>query len=387
MRQRPVYLDNNASTRVREEVLAAMLPWFTESWANPSSTVHSAGRAARAAIENARYEAAALLGCEPDELIFTSGASEANALAIGGARPGGTPPERIATADIEHRSVLSSCMLAQDRGIKMEVAQVSAGGFVSAAALAALPLDERTIVTVQWVNNETGAINPIDEIARLVKSRGALLHVDGAQAPGNVDVDLRAVPIDLLTVSAHKIHGPKGVGALFARRGTPLEPFIRGGQQERGRRAGTENVPAVVGFGEACRLLRLADPSERARIGALRDRLELRLQREIPGTRVIGPAGARVHNTTVCAWEGLSNRDILHALDAASIYAASGSACTTESAGPSHVLRAMGIPPAVARSAVRFSFGRENVQEEVEYVVEVMVDTVGQLRESARRAG
>ena len=386
MRERPVYLDNNASTRVRDEVLAAMMPWFTENWANPSSTVHAAGRAARAAVENARNEVAALLRCEPDELIFTSGASEANTLAIGGARPGGAPPERIVTADIEHRSVLSSCMLTQDRGTIMDIVHVSAGGFVTADALAALPLDERTIVTVQWVNNETGAINPIEEIARQVKSRGALLHVDASQAPGRLDIDLCSVPIDLLTVSAHKFHGPKGVGALFVRSGTPLEPFIRGGHQERGRRAGTENVPEVVGFGEACRLVKLADPSERTRVGTLRDWLELRLQREIPGTIIIRPAGARVQNTTVCAWEGLNNREILHALDAASIYAASGSACTTESAGPSHVLRAMGVPPSVARSAVRFSFGRENTEEDVDYVVETMVAIVSHLREIALRA-
>jgi cysteine desulfurase len=380
MRNGSVYLDNNASTRVREEVLAAMLPWFTESWGNASSSIHSAGRAARAAIDNARNEVAAFLRCESDEVIFTSGASEANALAIGGARPGGRPPDRVVTADIEHQSVLSSCFLAQDGGAVLDVVRVSAGGYVSEAALAQLPLTQRSIVSVQWVNNETGAINPIADIGGVVKGRGALLHVDAAQAPGKADIDLQSIPIDLLTISGHKFHGPKGIGALFVRRGTPLEPLIRGGHQERGRRAGTENVPAIAGLGEACRLARLEGSSHRATIGALRDRLERRLRDEVPGTIVIKPAGPRADNTSICAWDGLSNRALLRALDAAAICAASGSACTSESDGPSHVLRAMNVEPSVARSAIRISFGRDNTEEETDYVVDTLAEVVEHLR-------
>lgn len=377
-----IYLDHNASTRVHPSVLEAMLPWFRENWANPSSTVHQLGRAAHAAVDNARNEVAALLGCEPDEVIFTSGASEANALAIGGARPASRPPDCIVTADIEHRSVISSCLLAQDRGIPLEILRVGADGFISSKAIAKLPLTDRSVVSLQWVNNETGAINPVAAIAAAVKARGALLHIDAAQAAGKIDIDLQQLPVDLLTISAHKFYGPKGIGALFVRRGTPLEPLIRGGHQEGGRRAGTENVPAVVGFGETCRLAREeAAIADRARIAGLRDELERRLAAALPDTLFLRSRGERVGNTTVCAWEGLSNREILRALDRASICAGSGSACTSESNGPSHVLRSMGITPSVAGSAVRFGFGRDNAADELPYIVDAIIAAVSHLRE------
>jgi cysteine desulfurase len=383
MRENLVYVDNNASTRVRAEVMAAMLPWFTQSWANPSSTIHASGRAARSAVEQARGEVAALLGCEDEELIFTSGASEANALAVGGVRPAGKGPVCIITSDIEHRSVLSAAYLAEERGAKLVIVPVGEAGYVSAASLAELPIETGTLVSLQWVNNETGAVNPIAQIAQLVKDRGGLLHVDAAQAPGKIEIDLRHIPIDLLTISAHKFYGPKGAGALFIRRGTPLEPLIRGGHQERGRRAGTENVPGIVGLGEACRLVRLEGATARSLTTELRNLFEQTLKARLPQTIFIEAATDRVGNTTVCAWDGLSNRDILRDLDAASICAASGSACTSEATGTSHVLRAMKVPSSVAHSAVRISFGRDNTLEEAAYVAGVLIRVVTELRETS----
>lgn len=384
MSDRVIYVDNNASTRPRDEVLAAMLPWFTQNWANPSSSNHAMGRAARRAIDNARGEVAQLVGCHPDEIVFSSGASEANALAIYGARPGGAAPRRILTSDIEHHSVLSSCHVVNDRGSEMSMVPVASDGYVTEAAILAAAPGPGTLVSLQWVNNETGAINPMDRIAPAVKERGAMIHADAAQAPGKIVIDVRSVPVDLLTISAHKFHGPKGVGALFVRRGTPIEPLIRGGGQERRRRAGTENVPGVVGLGEACRLLRRDGAVARERITELRDRLEQGLLARCEETIVIRPNGPRAGNTSVCAWEGLENRELLRALDAASIYAASGSACTSDVAGPSHVLKAMNIDANIAQSAIRFSLGRDNTPEEIDAVIEATAAAVSRLRQMVR---
>jgi cysteine desulfurase len=352
-----ILLDHNATTPVDPQVLDAMLPWLRGSCGNPSSD-HPAGRAARAAVERARAEVGALIGAEPDEIVFTSGGTEADDLAIRGLvsdRPA------IVTTAIEHPAVSQAC-----DATGREVRRVAPGpdGRVTADALRER-IDEATaLVTVMLANNETGVLQPVAEAASAARRAGAASHTDAAQAVGKIPVDVRALDVDLLTFAGHKLYAPKGVGALFVRRGTPLSPRVVGGGQERGLRAGTENVPGVVALGEACRIagLRLADDA--ARIALLRDRLEAGLVALVPGLRVTGRGAMRLPNTLHVRFPGTLGADVL--ARAPIVLASTGSACHADGVRPSAVLLAMGLDPDDARGAVRLSLGRATTAEDIE---------------------
>jgi cysteine desulfurase len=367
-----IYLDNNASTRVDAQVLEAMLPWFRECWANPSSTRHSEGLQALDAINASRRQVAVFLHCHPSEIVFTSGASESNTLAIECVRLKTRPPRVIVTSNVEHHSSQAAALRLGDSRSTTTVLQVGRSGTLSHEDLARVDIDDETLVTLQWVNNETGVINEIEKIAPLVKERGGCLHVDAVQAIGKIPVDLSVCPIDLLTISSHKIHGPKGVGALFVRRGIDIVPLIRGGAQEHGQRAGTENVPGIVGLGKAIELMATQEFEAAERVKILRDRLESGLTQRCPRTVILAKDAPRVGNTSFVGWPGLDNREILRSLDAKGICAGAGSACTEESAAGSHVLSAMSVDEELMRSVIRFSLSRETTLEEIDTVVSAM---------------
>lgn len=371
-----IYLDNNASSRVDERVLTAMLPWFRESWGNPSSIRHREGLKALDAVNGARARVAEFLHCHSSEIVFTSGASESNTLAIENVRIRQRPPKTVITSNIEHHSSQAATLRLGDAKVATTVLQVGPSGRVMAENFSDVTICEETLVTLQWVNNETGVINEIENIARLVKDRHGLLHVDAVQALGKIPIDLSECPIDLLTLSAHKIHGPKGVGALFVRRGVDIVPLIRGGAQEHGQRAGTENVPGIVGLGTAVELLRLQSPALVENVARLRDHLEQGIKQRCSSTVIIGANIPRVANTSFMGWPGLDNREILRNLDAEGIYAGAGSACTEEAAAGSHVLSAMGVPEELMPSVIRFSLSRENTQEEIDSVIEAVARIV-----------
>lgn len=378
-----IYLDHNSTTPVHPEVLAAMLPWLGEAYGNPSSVRYQLGRDARRAVETARTQVARLLACDPEEVIFTSGGSEANTQAILGSGPGGDGHPRIVTSRIEHPSVLHACRWARREGAELTELTVSSRGVIEPAALEqALAEDETTtLVSLMWVNNETGVVQPVAELSRLARANGALFHTDAAQAAGKVEIDLRELPVDLLSLTGHKIRAPKGVGALYVRRGTPLVPRIFGGEQERHLRAGTESVPLVVGLGKACEIAMSERASRVERLKALRDRLEQGLLASCPGATVHGGEAPRVTNTTSVGWADVHSDDLLEALDQNGICASSGSACTTLQKDPSHVLLSMGVDRDLARGTLRFSLGEETSAEEIDFVVRIVADTLAHLRE------
>jgi cysteine desulfurase len=374
-----IYLDNNATTGVHPRVFAAMEPYLRTKYGNPSSVQHEMGRQARRALMDAREKVAALIRCSPEEVLFTGGGSEANSQAVFGTPTRGSE-RRIVTSPIEHDSVRRACIYAQMHGVLVETVPVDAKGMVRLDALDAALEMPVSLVTIMWVNNETGVIQPIERVVELARSRGALVHSDGVQALGKLEVDLSALPLDLMTLSAHKVHGPKGVGALFVRNGVDLEPRIFGGPQERGLRSGTENVAGIVGFGEACALLLEREASAQERIRSLRDMLESGLLRRCPGAVVFGSREHRVSNTLLVGWEGLGEDDILKELDRVGIFASSGSACTSQDPEPSHVLMAMGVPLDLARGAIRFSLCEETTEGEIVTVLEAMEKIIGSLQ-------
>jgi len=374
-----IYLDNNATTGIHPRVFAAMEPYLRTEYGNPSSLQHEMGRRARRALVDARERVAALLHCRPEEILFTSGGSEANSHAIFGT-PSRVDVRRIVTSPVEHDSIRRACIYAQIQGTLVETVPVDTDGIIRLDALAAALEVPASLVTIMWVNNETGVIQPIERVVELAHSRGALVHADGVQALGKLEVDLSSLSLDLMTLSAHKIHGPKGTGALFVRDGVDLEPRIFGGPQERGLRSGTENVAGIVGFGEACTLLLEQEPSTRDRVQTLRDRLEKGLLNRCPGAVVFGNSNHRVGNTLLVGWSGLEEDHILKELDRAGICASSGSACTSQDPEPSHVLMAMGVPPDLARGAVRFSLSGKTTEEEISTALETMEKIIGNLQ-------
>jgi cysteine desulfurase len=375
-----IYFDNNASTRVDQRVLDAMLPWFRDHWGNPANNLHQEGRRAREAVRSAQEEIGGLLRCRSDEIVFTSGASEANALAIMGGRPAGALPVSIVTSTIEHSSIWALALRLESRGIILSAVEPNGLGFVSCDCLDQLDVSENSLVTLQWVNSETGIINDLAEIADFVKARGGLLHIDAAQGLGKVPIDLSKCPIDLLTISAHKICGPKGVGALFVRKGVMVDPLIIGGSPRGGLHPGTPNVPGAVGFGEACRILRLEAEEDNQRISVLRDHLEAAILAGVEDTIVVGGRSPRVCNTSMLGWSGLDNREIGRELDQAGICVGSGAACSTEDPFGSRSLRALKVPEEVIPSCIRFSLGKENTVGEVADAAHQVVKTVKGLR-------
>lgn len=374
-----VYLDNNATTRTDPAVVSAMLPYFSEHFGNASS-VHGLGGDVSGALRAARRQVMDLLGAaQEQEIVFCSGGTEANNTAIHVALE--TLPERdeIITSTVEHAAILSPLAWAQKtRGIKLRHIPVDARGRLDLDAYRAALGPRTALVSLMWANNETGTVFPVGALAALAKEAGALFHTDAVQAAGKLPMALAGTQIDMLSLSGHKFHGPKGVGALYVRKGMKFHPLLRGGHQERGRRAGTENVPAIVGLGAAAALVDSADWS---RMAALRNRLEAGILEAVPGCRVNGDVTNRLPNTCNLAFEDVDGEAVLHKLAQGGVAASSGSACTSGSMEPSHVLRAMCLPLNALHGAVRFSLSAETTEAEIGYVLAVLPGIVAKARE------
>ncbi|MHC4777145.1 MAG: cysteine desulfurase NifS [Planctomycetota bacterium] len=374
-----VYLDNNATTACAPEVVDAMAPFWTEAYGNPSSA-HSFGGGIRSDVEAARASVASLLGALPEEILFTSGGSESDNLALRGVVEALSGRKRhVITTRVEHPAVLAVGKYLKKKGCWLTEIPVDEKGAMDLDLLKRSITTETAVVSVMWANNETGVIFPIEEIAGIVHDRGAIFHTDAVQAAGKIPIDLSRLPIDLLSISGHKLHGPKGIGALFVRKSTKICPLILGGHQEGGKRAGTENVPAMIGLGKAAELAVAGLAEENAEVKALRDRLEQGILKGCKGASVNG--AGRLPNTTNVSLEFIEGESILMKLDSLGICASSGSACTSGSLEPSHVLRAMGVPFTRAHGSVRFSLSRYNTAEEVDYVLEHLPGIVDRLRE------
>jgi cysteine desulfurase len=376
-----VYLDHNATTPLDPAALEAMLPYLRESYGNPSS-LHWFGQRARAAVEEAREQVAALVGATAPEIVFTAGGSESDNMALRGALAVASGPRRkLVTTAVEHHAVLNTAKALRDEGHPVEIARVGEEGRLDIDDLRAKVDDATLVVSVMLANNETGVMQPVAEAARLAHERGALVHCDAVQGGGKTTLDVRALDVDLLTLSAHKLYGPKGTGCLYVRRGTKMAPLVRGGAQERNRRAGTENVAGIVGFGAAAARARQAVASERPRIAALRDRLELALL-EVPGAHRNG-AEPRVANTANASFEGIDAEALLIALDLEGVAASTGAACAAGGIEPSHVLKAMGFSAERVQSSLRLSLGRATTEAEIDYAAGVIAAAVERQRRKA----
>ncbi|MDF0582146.1 cysteine desulfurase NifS [Bradyrhizobium yuanmingense] len=379
----PIYLDNNATTRTDPFVVQAMLPFLTERFGNASST-HAFGNDAAVAVRQARRSLRELLGSEYDrEIVFTSGGTEANNAAILSALATQEDRDEVVTTSVEHSAVLALTEQLSTRGVKTRIVPVDACGRLDIEAFRCALGPRTAIASVMWANNETGTIFPVEFLANVTHKAGALFHTDAVQAIGKVHFNLKGSLIDMLSLSAHKLHGPKGVGALYLRKGTKFRPLICGGSQERGRRGGTENVPGIVGLGKAAELAAERLEPERVQIGALRDRLEQRILRNCECV-VLGDIRNRLANTTNIAFDHLEGEAIAHHLNRAGIAVSLGSACSSGSMQPSHVLRAMQVPTWRMHSAVRFSLSRETSVAEVDEVVCAVSDIVARLRATSR---
>jgi len=375
-----IYFDNNATTRVAPEVFEAMRPYITELYGNPSS-IHRFGSQVGRKIAEARAQVAALIGAaDPVEVIFTSCGTEGDNAAIRGMLEARPDKRHIVTTQVEHPAVLGLCQHLEKKDYRITWLGVDQDGMLDLEELGGALTDDTALVSIMVANNETGVIFPVDKIGAIVKARGIPFHVDAVQAAGRLPLDMRGLPVDLLTISAHKFHGPKGVGALYVRRGIPFPPFIIGGHQERNRRAGTENVAGIVGMGKAAGIAlgRIADDSER--IGKLRDRFEESLLRSCPECRVNGQRQRRLPNTSNVSFRYLEGESILVLLDQNGICASTGSACTAGSSEPSHVLRAMGVPAEWLQGTVRFSLGRLNTEKEIDVVNQTLPSIVKRLQ-------
>ncbi len=376
------YFDNNATTRVAPEVVEEMLPFFSDRYGNASS-MHAFGGAVQSDLRKARAKVAAFLRCDPDEVVFTSCGSESDNQAIFGTAAALGTGLTVITSQVEHPAVLQPCKRLEELGHRVERIGVRADGTLDMEAYrAALEIPGPKLVTLMWANNETGVLFPIAECARFAKAAGAVFHTDATQAAGKLpDVDMAAGPADMLSFSGHKLHAPKGIGVLFIRRGTPVRPFLLGGHQERSRRAGTENMPYIVGLGKAVEMAREEMASGGIdRVRALRDRLQAGLL-TIPETVVNGSLETRLPNTLNVSFPYIEGEAILYHLSDAGICASSGSACTSGSLEPSHVLRAMGAPFTSLHGSIRFSLSRYNTDEDVDTVLAVMPGIVRKLRE------
>ncbi len=363
-----IYFDNNATTRLAPEALAAMQPYLTELYGNPSS-IHGFGSQVSRKIQEAREQVTALLGAaDPIEIVFTSCGTEGDNAAIRGILESQPQKRHIVTTQVEHPAVLSLCQHLEKKGYRVTWLRVDADGMLDLEELKASLSDDTALVSIMYANNETGVIFPIDAIGEIVKARGIPIHVDAVQVAGKIPLNLRQSPVDLLTISAHKFHGPKGVGALYVRRGITFRPFMIGGHQERGRRGGTENVAGIVGMGKAAELALGNMPEDGPRVRGLRDRLEQSLLESCPESRVNGHREKRLPNTLNMSFKFLEGEAILVLLDQNGICASTGSACTAGSSEPSHVLRAMGVSPDWIQGAVRFSLSRYTTETEVGFV-------------------
>lgn len=380
-----LYLDHAATTPLDPEVLEVMLPYLREDFGNPSS-VHRFGQRARGAIDEARAQVAALIDARDSELVFTGSGTEANNLAIMGVLHASAAPGEAAsrtdfvTSAIEHHAILNTAKALDREAHRVALAGSDETGVVDLAAVESMTTDRTALVSVMLANNETGVLQPLAEVIRTARAQGALVHTDAVQAIGKVAISVRALDVDLMTLSAHKIHGPKGVGALFVRGGTRMTALIRGGAQERNRRAGTENVAGIAGFGKAAELARRRRHDDAARVEELRDRLERQLIEGGGGRVFRNGSGLRIGSTTSLSFEGVSGEDLLIALDLEGVAVSTGAACAAGSPEPSHVLKAMGFPRERVNAAIRFSLGRTTTEEEVDRAVRIVTTTVDRLR-------
>jgi cysteine desulfurase len=382
-----VYFDYNATTPLAPEVVEALIAASRETFGNASS-VHHFGQQAKAALDTARSAVAALLNADPSEVVFTSGGTEADNFAIRGAAEATevTGRRHLIASSIEHEAVLNTLKALARRGWRTTLIPVDQTGIVAPDRLRELITDDTAIVSVMHANNEIGTVQPIAELAVIAHEHGALLHTDAVQSAGKIAIDVRALGVDLLSLSAHKFNGPKGVGALWMKRGTRMQPILTGGKHERNRRAGTENVPAIAGMGVAARLAASKLASEAARVAALRDRLEDGILSAVPGTVVNGAKAPRVPNTTNISFDRVEAESLLIALDLEGVAVSTGSACSSGTLEPSHVLRAMGLPTHRTQNSLRFSLGMLSTGEEVDQVVEILPRLVEKLRGLTRKA-
>lgn len=377
----PIYLDHAATTPIAPEVADAMIPWLTDPGLfGNSSSIHSFGRRARGAIDSARDSVALLIGADYSEVFFTSGGTEADNLALIGTMRA-APPERnhLVTTAIEHHAVLHTAHFLRTQGCGVTIVPVDRDGLVSPEAVAEAITDRTALVSVMQANNEIGTVQPIAEIARTAHERGAKFHTDAVQSAGLLPIDVRDLNCDLLTLSAHKIYGPKGAGALFIKAGTKVSPILHGGTQEREKRAGTENVPAIVGFGKAVELAREHLTTEPERLKGLRDGFIAALREAIPGLTLNGHATLRLPNNVNVSVPGAEGPTLLMNLDRRGVAASSGSACSSGSIEPSHVLQAIGLTNALASSGVRFTLGRSTTGEELERTAAIFAEIVARI--------
>jgi cysteine desulfurase len=375
-----IYLDNNATTRIAPEILDEMMPYLTEFYGNPSS-MHTFGGQLHRQVEKAREKVAALLGADPSEIIFTSCGTESDNTAIMSAVESQPRKRHIITTRVEHPAVLNFCQHLGRKGYRITYLPVDNKGRLDRDTFIKALDDETAAVSVMYANNETGVIFPLEELASIAKERGILFHTDAVQAVGKIPINVKDLPVDMLTLSGHKLHAPKGVGVLYVRKGTRFSPYIIGGHQERGRRAGTENVASIIGLGKAAELALKGLPEEGPYLSRLRDKLEKGLLECCPNVRVNGDTGRRLPNTTNISFEFIEGEAILLRLNEHGICASSGSACSSGSLEPSHVLRSMGVHFTAVHGSVRFSLSRYNTEAEIDKVLEVVPPVIMELRQ------
>ncbi len=381
--EKVIYMDNNATTRIAPEVLDAMMPFLTECYGNPSS-MHNFGGQVGGAVEKARAQVAALIGADAKEITFTSCGTESDSTAILSALQAFPEKRHIITTRVEHPAVKNLCEnLDRLTGHKHRVTrlQVEADGTLDMETYEDALAEDTAIVSVMWANNETGVVFPVEKMAAMAKERGILFHTDAVQAVGKIPINLNELDIDFLSLSGHKLHAPKGVGVLYVKRGTPFVPFLAGGHQEEGRRGGTENVASIIGLGRACEFAGKMMEEENSKVRALRDKLEEGLLASVPKSMLNGHKTDRLPNTTNISFEFVEGEAILLHMNLYNICASSGSACTSGSLEPSHVLRAMGVPFTAAHGSIRFSLSIYNTEEEVDFVLEKMPPIIAELRE------
>ena len=374
-----VYADNNATTRVDDEVLEEMLPYFKEFYGNPSS-IHTFGRQVASKMDLARERVATILGADTSEIVFTSCGTESNNYAIHSSLEAHPDKKHVVTTKVEHPAVLNVCKYFGKNGYEVTELGVNSDGMLDLDELRDSIKDNTAIVSIMHANNETGVIFPIEEIGKIIKEKGALFHCDAVQAIGKIPVNLKNSHIDLLSMSGHKLHAPKGVGVLFIRKGVRIDPLMIGGHQEDNRRSGTENVPYIIGLGKACELAEGFVKQEQTEVRRLRDKLEKGIKNQLTHVVISGENSERLPNTSNVSFEYVEGEATLLLLDMAGIATSSGSACTTGSAEPSHVLQAMGIPPVTSRGTIRFSLSKYNTEDDVDYILEKLVPIIKRLQ-------
>jgi cysteine desulfurase len=375
---KPIYLDNNATTAIAPEVLEAMQPYLSEYYGNPSS-MHNFGGQLHRKIEEARAEVASLIGAQPEEIIFTSCGTESDNTAIMSALESFPHKKHVITTRVEHPAVLNFCKHLARRGYRITYLPVDRQGRLDLKSIVTALDEDTALVSIMYANNETGVVFPIAEIGEILKERKILFHTDAVQVVGKIPIDVQKLPVDMLSLSGHKLHAPKGIGALYLRKGTRYYPYLIGGHQEHGRRAGTENLASIMGLGRACTLA-AHTLGEEAQVRKLRDKLEAELIKICPDASVNGDVENRIPNTTNISFEYVEGEAILLRLDEYGICASSGSACSSGSLEPSHVLRVMGIPFTAIHGSVRFSLSRYNTEAEIDKVIEVMPGVINSLR-------